>query len=81
MEGRVTMTSSLRQPFCANPDCVLHVAAGDPGVEGNGEWATRPDGIVTSHGIYGGWVVCDLCRSREIGAARQARIGDVPYRG
>ena len=34
--------------FCENPGCVLHVRARRPGVVGAGEWATRPDGIVTS---------------------------------
>ena len=40
--------------FCSNPECVLHVRAGDPGVCGTGEWALRSDGVLTSRGIYGG---------------------------
>ncbi len=47
--------------FCSNADCVLHVRAGDPGVCGRGEWALRPDGVLTSRGVYGGRVMCDVC--------------------
>jgi hypothetical protein len=47
--------------FCENPACVLHVRAQRFGVVGAGEWATRPDGIVTSRGRYGSRVLCDLC--------------------
>ena len=47
--------------FCSNPACVLHVRVGDPGVCGQGEWAVRPDGVVTSRGIYRGRVLCDVC--------------------
>jgi hypothetical protein len=47
--------------FCENPACVLHVRAQRPGVIGAGEWAVRPDGIVTSRGRYGARVLCDIC--------------------
>ena len=47
--------------FCANARCVLHVRAGDPGVLGAGEWAVRPDGVVTSRRLAGGRIVCDVC--------------------
>jgi hypothetical protein len=47
--------------FCTNADCVLHVRRGDPGVEGWGDWAVRPDGVVTGRAMYGGRVLCDLC--------------------
>ena len=47
--------------FCANPDCVLHIQPGDPGVHGRGEWAVRADGIRTSRSLYGGRMLCDLC--------------------
>lgn len=60
------MSHSPQQPFCANPNCVLHVAPGDPGVEGHGEWATRPDGIVTGRAMYFGRVLCDLCGRQEV---------------
>ena len=49
------------EPFCMNPECVLHVRRGDPGVHGSGEWAVRPDGIRTSRARYGGVMLCDLC--------------------
>lgn len=48
-------------PFCTNPACVLHVCADDQGVDGRGEWAVRPDGIVTGRARYDGRVLCDLC--------------------
>jgi hypothetical protein len=39
-------------PFCSNPDCVLYVRAGDPGVVGSGNWAQLP---------YSGVYLCDVC--------------------
>jgi len=47
--------------FCSNEDCVLHVRIGDPGVHGSGEWAVRPDGIVTSRQVVQGRMLCDVC--------------------
>ena len=47
--------------FCANPSCVLHVRAGERGVRGAGEWAVRPDGVVTSRRRVGGEMFCDVC--------------------
>jgi hypothetical protein len=47
--------------FCSNEDCVLHVRIGDPGVRGSGEWAVRPDGIVTSRQVVHGRMLCDVC--------------------
>jgi hypothetical protein len=38
--------------FCANPACLLHVRAGDPGVHGRGNWAL----------IDGGIMVCEAAR-------------------
>ena len=57
--------------FCDNERCVLHVRAGDPGVRGSGEWAVRPDGVVTSRRLAGGRIVCDVC-------AGVAQAGDKP---
>lgn len=48
-------------PFCTNPACVLHVCDDDRRVSGRGEWAVRPDGIVTGRARYEGRVLCDLC--------------------
>jgi hypothetical protein len=48
-------------PFCANPDCELHVQAGDEGVNGSGNWAAMPDGRIIGRGIYYGVFLCDLC--------------------
>lgn len=54
--------------FCANPDCVLHVAAGSPGVEGNGQWAEVGGIIYDRHsfGDNGGGLYCGPCRRRLI---------------
>lgn len=42
----------LVQPFCSNPACVLHMRPDDRRIEGSGECAVRPDGIVTSRGVH-----------------------------
>lgn len=47
--------------FCANPRCVLHVRVGEAAVRGAGEWAVRPDGIVTSRRPAAGTMLCDVC--------------------
>ncbi len=47
--------------FCGNPQCVLHVRAGGPAVRGAGEWAVRPDGVVTSRRTAAGRMLCDVC--------------------
>ena len=59
--------------FCGNPGCVLHVRARRPGVVGAGEWATRPDGIVTSRGRYGDRVLCDVCGRADAPAVPESR--------
>jgi hypothetical protein len=48
-------------PFCSNPDCVLYIRAGDPGVVGYGNWAELSGGILMGRGIYHGLYLCDLC--------------------
>ncbi len=60
------MTPDRTDWFCGNPECVLHVSTDDPRVEGHGDWATRPDGIVTGRGVYYGEVLCDLCGRERI---------------
>ena len=47
--------------FCSNPSCVLHVRRGDACVSGAGEWAVRPDGVVTSRRLVNGQMLCDVC--------------------
>ena len=59
--------------FCENPGCVLHVRARRAGVIGAGEWATRPDGIVTSRGRYGDRVLCDVCGRAGARAVAESR--------
>lgn len=48
-------------PFCANPDCQLHVRAGDDGVKGFGNWAVMPDGRTVGRSRYYGLLLCDVC--------------------
>lgn len=51
--------------FCSDANCVLHVRVGDPQVFGAGEWAVRPDGVVTSRRLVHGRMVCDVCARRR----------------
>ena len=46
-------------PFCNNPQCNLHVWAGDPGVQGAGNWAVLANGLIVGRGPYGGVFLCD----------------------
>ena len=48
-------------PFCGNPDCVLYVRAGDPGVVGSGNWAQLSDGRIVGRNLRGGVYLCDTC--------------------
>ncbi len=52
--------------FCSNPRCRFHVRAGDPGVEGFGDWARLADGTTTSHRWADGDLLCDLCARRRV---------------
>jgi hypothetical protein len=47
--------------FCGNPSCELHVRAGEPNVQGAGNWATLSDGRVVGRGRYGDQILCDPC--------------------
>jgi hypothetical protein len=61
--------------FCADTECVLHVQRGDSHVDGWGDWAVRPDGIVTGRAFYDGEVLCDLCgRRRRTGTTNRASV-------
>ena len=55
--------------FCADPRCVLHVRAGDPGVEGFGNWAVLPSGVQVGRGRYAGTYLCDQCGKAHRAAA------------
>ena len=48
-------------PFCSNPDCLLHVRSGDAGVIETGNWAELPDGTIIGRGIYHDLYLCHLC--------------------
>ena len=49
------------EPFCCNPDCILHVRPGDVGVIGSGNWEELGDGTIIGRGIYHGLYLCDPC--------------------
>jgi len=48
-------------PFCANPECALHVRRVDARVAGGGNWVTLPDGRVFGRGRFGAALLCDAC--------------------
>jgi hypothetical protein len=55
--------------FCTNPECVLHVRAGEPGVEGFGNWAVLPSGVQVGRRRYEGTYLCDRCGKAHRAAA------------
>ena len=52
-------------PFCANPECALHVRIVDESVEGGGNWVTLPDGRMFGRGRFGNRLLCDACGTRR----------------
>jgi len=52
-------------PFCANPECALHVRLLDTEVEGGGNWVTLPDGRMFGRGRFGNTLLCDACGTRR----------------
>jgi hypothetical protein len=52
-------------PFCANPDCALHVGVRDADVEGGGNWITLSDGRMFGRGRFGNRLLCDACGTRR----------------
>jgi hypothetical protein len=50
--------------FCANDGCALHVRVGDVNVQGNGNWAETPDGIVMGRQRVQSVMLCDRCAGR-----------------
>ena len=55
--------------FCTHPECVLHVRAGEPGVEGFGNWAVLPSGVQVGRGRYESRYLCDRCGKAHRAAA------------
>lgn len=47
--------------FCANPRCVLHVAPADPNVEGRGDWAEFPNGLMFARMRVADRFLCHVC--------------------
>ena len=47
--------------FCSNPDCALHLRAGDPGVVGEGDWIVLADGRTYGRSRRDDGVYCDAC--------------------
>jgi hypothetical protein len=60
-------------PFCANPDCALHVRRADAQVHGGGNWARLPDGRIFGRGRFGQVLLCDACGTRR-GPVRLAQL-------
>jgi len=52
-------------PFCANPECALHVRLVDDSVAGGGNWVVLPDGRTFGRGRYGTALLCDACGTRR----------------
>jgi hypothetical protein len=52
-------------PFCANPDCALHVRLVDTRVAGAGNWVVLPDGRTFGRGRFGAVLLCDACGTRR----------------
>ena len=64
--------------FCSNPACQLHVRAGDPGVEGAGNWAQLANGLIIGRGIYQGAYFCDSCGRALMSGAVNLEIAEPP---
>lgn len=52
-------------PFCANPDCDLHVRLMDRAVEGGGNWISLPDGRQFGRTRFGEQLLCDACGTQR----------------
>ncbi len=52
-------------PFCADPQCALHVRVVDERVAGGGNWVVLPDGRTFGRGRYGSVLLCDACGTRR----------------
>jgi hypothetical protein len=59
----------MEPPFCGNPQCALHVRAGDQGVRGAGNWAVLADGRIIGRVLCGGIYMCDTCAREWIAVA------------
>ena len=49
------------EKFCANPQCILHVAPTDPNVEGRGDWAELANGQLFARVRIGNRFYCHAC--------------------
>jgi hypothetical protein len=47
--------------FCANAGCALHVRPGDANVEGCGNWAETPEGLIIGRQRVQAVMLCDQC--------------------
>ena len=52
------------EKFCANPQCILHVAPTAPNVEGRGDWASLPNGLVFARVRVGERFYCHACAEK-----------------
>ncbi|MBS0579083.1 MAG: hypothetical protein JSR36_07450 [Proteobacteria bacterium] len=61
-------------PFCANPDCALHLRVIDERVSGDGNRVVLPDGRTFGRSRHGAVLLCDACGTRR-GPVRIAAAG------
>lgn len=52
------------EKFCANPQCILHVAPTDPNVVDRGDWATLESGLVFARVRVGDHFFCHACAAK-----------------
>tara|TARA_R110002124_G_scaffold264669_1_gene431323 strand:+ start:279 stop:536 length:258 start_codon:yes stop_codon:yes gene_type:complete len=61
------------EKFCANSQCVLHVAPADANVEGRGDWATLENGLVFARVRVGKRFYCHTCAEHVTTALELSR--------
>jgi len=61
------MSAKVGTPFCANVECVLHIFAGDPRIQGSGNWAQLPYGLIFSRRPVGALIYSDRCAKDKSG--------------
>ena len=49
------------EKFCSNPRCLLHVSPSDENVEGQGDWASLPNGRIFARVQVGDRFYCHVC--------------------
>lgn len=60
-----TFQFETQSHFCFRVGCRLHLRPGDPGVQGEGNWARIEGGIIIGRRLVDSDYVCDLCIAAE----------------